>query len=233
MRTQLRWLCLALLACTALALAGGSTAAHGRRGRGVSRQRHDPPRRRPRRGRHDRLPGPLRGGTDLLHRVAPVYAAGDWRTDASRGDILASSYVGDSYYTRVLPRSESGVACACLLETWISLRGSAASVRHRLTGPTAGGRAGHRSAAAPGAADGRHGVPAVRVRRQPPLHGHAFPPARRGRVLCAGALGRARRPGRPRRRPVCARADPLRRDLRHGRGHRPRRAERLPGRDFA
>ena len=74
-----------------------------------------------------------RGGTDLLHRVEPVYAAGDWRTSASRGDILASSGDGNTLYTRVLPRSESGVACACLLETWISLRGSAASVRHRLT----------------------------------------------------------------------------------------------------
>jgi hypothetical protein len=133
MRTQLRSLFVALLALPALAIGDGSAAARGSDSiayldNGTIRLGVDL-------GEGGTIVylARARGGADVLHGVEPVYAAGDWRADASGGDVLASSGNDDNLYLRVRPRSAHGTACECILETWIALRGSVASVRHRLT----------------------------------------------------------------------------------------------------
>lgn len=70
---------------------------------------------------------------DVLDAVQPSYADGAWRVAARGGTLLAYGNDGSTIYTKIVPRSTDGAACACVLETWVTLDGLSARVQNRLT----------------------------------------------------------------------------------------------------
>ena len=70
---------------------------------------------------------------DVLHDVQQVYRDGVWQVAASSGEVVESRNDGSTIYAKVVPRIGDGAACACVLETWVTLAGAVAKVRNRLT----------------------------------------------------------------------------------------------------
>jgi hypothetical protein len=70
---------------------------------------------------------------DVIHDVQQSYRDGGWHVAASGGELLAATNDGSTIYTKVVPRTDEGTPCACVFETWVTLSGSSAQVRNRLT----------------------------------------------------------------------------------------------------
>ena len=143
MRTSMRRLCLALCAATALALP--LSAAAGERSAGVIYLDNGAIRVGVDLGRGGNITylARARGAeANVIHEVQQSYSGADWNASASGGHVLASLDDGRSLYTKVVPRAPDGAACACVLETWVTLRGVSAEVRHRLTRTAPRHRAG-------------------------------------------------------------------------------------------
>jgi hypothetical protein len=70
---------------------------------------------------------------DVIHDVQQSYRDGVWHVAASGGKVVESTNDGSTIYTKVVPQTDEGTPCACVLETWVTLAGSSAQVRNRLT----------------------------------------------------------------------------------------------------
>src|SRR5688500_5890034 len=69
---------------------------------------------------------PSRGArVDVIHDVQQVYRDGAWHVAAAGGEVVESTNDGKTIYTKVVPRTGDGTACACVLETWVTLAGAA------------------------------------------------------------------------------------------------------------
>src|SRR5262245_36480594 len=71
--------------------------------------------------------------SDVIEAVEQSYSDGGWHVAATGGDVLSSENDGTTIHTGVVPRTDDGALCACSLETWVTLKGSTALVRNRLT----------------------------------------------------------------------------------------------------
>ncbi len=70
---------------------------------------------------------------DVIHDVQQSYRDGAWHVAASGGDVVDATNDGSTIYTKVVPQTDEGTSCACVFETWVTLAGSTAQVRNRLT----------------------------------------------------------------------------------------------------
>ena len=75
---------------------------------------------------------------DVIHDVQQVYRDGGWQVASAGGEVVESTNDGKTIYTKVVPRTGDGAACACVLETWVTLAGAVANVHNRLTSDRAG-----------------------------------------------------------------------------------------------